>query len=211
MIVMSHRGYWLSHSEKNSRTAFERSFALGFGTETDLRDRGSEVVISHDMAGDQAMPARDFFDIYKAAAQDLPLALNVKADGLQDAVLALLRSHEIRNYFLFDMAVPDGVQYARRGMRIYTRHSEHEPVPAYYPLAEGVWMDEFNAHWITQDSIAQHLQSDKAVCLVSPELHGRDHLPEWSHYRAIAHALQSTRISICTDRPQEARAFFAQT
>jgi len=38
MLVISHRGYWKELAEKNRPIAFERSFALGFGTETDIRD-----------------------------------------------------------------------------------------------------------------------------------------------------------------------------
>lgn len=35
MIILSHRGYWKETHEKNLPIAFERSFSLGFGTETD--------------------------------------------------------------------------------------------------------------------------------------------------------------------------------
>ena len=38
MQVISHRGYWKAASEKNTQTAFKRSFSLGYGTETDVRD-----------------------------------------------------------------------------------------------------------------------------------------------------------------------------
>ena len=46
MIVLSHRGYWKTPAEKNTAAAFRRSFDLGFGTETDVRDRGGELVIA---------------------------------------------------------------------------------------------------------------------------------------------------------------------
>ncbi len=38
MIILSHRGYWKEVSEKNKPIAFERSFSLGLGTETYIRD-----------------------------------------------------------------------------------------------------------------------------------------------------------------------------
>ena len=51
--VISHRGYWKTPEERNAPVAFERSFSLGFGTETDVRDcvrdGVSELVISHDI------------------------------------------------------------------------------------------------------------------------------------------------------------------
>jgi glycerophosphoryl diester phosphodiesterase len=37
MIEISHRGYWKVALEKNSRTAFERSFSMGFEAGTDLQ------------------------------------------------------------------------------------------------------------------------------------------------------------------------------
>jgi hypothetical protein len=63
--------------------AFDRSFSLEFGTETDLRDMGGELVISHDPALEGALSAETFFSAYNQSALDLPLALNIKADGLQ--------------------------------------------------------------------------------------------------------------------------------
>lgn len=40
MIIMSHRGFWYEHSEKNFIIAFDRSFFSSYGIETDLRDMG---------------------------------------------------------------------------------------------------------------------------------------------------------------------------
>jgi glycerophosphoryl diester phosphodiesterase len=45
MKIMSHRGYWRGEDEKNTTTAFSRSFDLGFGTETDVRDALGQLVI----------------------------------------------------------------------------------------------------------------------------------------------------------------------
>ncbi len=49
MIILSHRGYWKSEEERNQEVAFHRSFDLGYGTETDIRDIQGKLVISHDM------------------------------------------------------------------------------------------------------------------------------------------------------------------
>ena len=168
MIVLSHRGYWRDVSEKNTRLAFERSFSLGFGTETDLRDCGSKLVISHDMADRSAMLVEDFFDLYTSFDKQLPLALNIKADGLQSELKRLLETYKIHNYFVFDMAVPDGLAYINRGLMTYTRQSEFESTPAYYEIAQGVWLDEFFSHWITDEVIEQHLAIGKSICIVSP-------------------------------------------
>lgn len=208
MIILSHRGYWKEPAEKNTRLAFERSFSLGFGTETDLRDRDGKLVISHDMAGHDAMPAETFFEIYRSFSKSLPLALNIKADGLQVELKALLRHFQIDNYFVFDMAVPDSLLYARQQFTTYTRHSEFEPVPPYYELAQGVWLDEFNGHWLTDAIIEAHLAKGKSLCIVSPDLHRRDNTQEWDHYRQLEARIGRDRIMLCTDFPEQAQEFF---
>ena len=45
MKIISHHGFWHIPSEKNTETAFCRSFELGFGTETDVRDSLGALVI----------------------------------------------------------------------------------------------------------------------------------------------------------------------
>ena len=90
MIILSHRGYWKEANEKNLPVAFERTFSLGFGTETDIRDFKSELVISHDIADENSISAKEMFEIYNKYDNTLPLALNIKADGLQIKLKELL-------------------------------------------------------------------------------------------------------------------------
>jgi hypothetical protein len=86
MIVISHRGYWKKPAERNRPVAFCRSFDCGFGTETDLRDRTGQLVISHDMPDGSEITLADLLDIL--AGRELPTAINVKADGLAAALAA---------------------------------------------------------------------------------------------------------------------------
>ena len=81
MRVLSHRGWWTSTSEKNTESAFRRSFDAQCGTETDVRDMDGVLVISHDPPRSEASPLSfdAFLDIYvDSGAHDrgLPLALN---------------------------------------------------------------------------------------------------------------------------------------
>jgi glycerophosphoryl diester phosphodiesterase len=178
MIILSHRGYWNENRSKNSLAAFEHSFDLGFGTETDFRDLDHRLVISHDPPTVNALSAAELFRIIAAKNASLPLAVNVKSDGLQTMLKQTLTAHGIENYFLFDMSIPDALASIRAGLRVFTRHSDVEPVQNFYQEAAGVWMDAFSDdRWITPEAIESHLHSGKEVCLVSPELHGRPHLP----------------------------------
>ncbi len=208
MRIISHRGYWKTGEEKNTAAAFERSFTLGFGTETDFRDRAGELVIAHDLPNPQSCPAECFFALLSRRDRSLPLAINIKADGLQGLLKSALSRHGIENYFLFDMSVPDAIFSIKQGLRVFTRHSDVEPVPAFYAQAAGVWMDAFfDESWLTPAAILAHLSADKQVCLVSPELHRRPHGAFWTALKASAVA-RHDRLILCTDFPDEAAGFF---
>ena len=208
MIILSHRGYWKDTAEKNRPAAFERSFSLGFGTETDIRDYRGELVISHDIADDAAISVRDFLDIYRRFDTTLPLALNIKADGLQAPLKHLLGLYGIENYFVFDMSIPDGLGYLKSGLQTFTRQSEYETDPSFYTQACGIWLDEFLGHWITRETIRHHLENGKRVCIVSPDLHKREYRDEWNHYKQIEQELGIGHLMLCTDYPEAAKEFF---
>jgi len=208
MKILSHRGYWKEVNEKNRPISFERSFSLGFGTETDIRDYKGKLVISHDIADEKCISVKELFEIYNRYDNTLPLALNIKADGLQATLKELLEEYKITNYFVFDMSVPDGLGYLKQNIKAFTRESEYETVPSFYDEACGIWLDEFQGHWITKEVIEKHIKNDKQICIVSPDLHKREYKKEWQHYKEIEKELGVSNIMICTDYPEEAKEFF---
>jgi hypothetical protein len=160
------------------------------------------------LPGETALPAEDFFTEFVRFDRTLPLAINIKADGLQGLLKDAFGRHRIENYFLFDMSVPDAIYSIKIGLRVFTRHSDVEPVPAFYPQAVGVWMDAFyDGSWLTAAAIAAHLADGKQVCLVSPELHRRAHLAFWASLKSSSVA-QDDRLILCTDLPEDAAHFF---
>ena len=50
MELLSHRGFWKTADQKNTKEANALSFSNGWGIETDIRDYREELVISHDIA-----------------------------------------------------------------------------------------------------------------------------------------------------------------
>ncbi|MBM3270100.1 MAG: hypothetical protein FJZ01_20900 [Candidatus Sericytochromatia bacterium] len=205
MQILSHRGCWKAPAEKNTAQAFARSFALGFGTETDLRDQDGRLVISHDPATEEALPAEVFFKVYRELGYGLPLALNIKADGLQPLLENLLAGFKIDNYFVFDMSVPDTLPYLRREFAVFSRQSEYEPEPALYDKVTGIWVDCFEDDWVSEDDVARHLQAGKRVCLVSPDLHRRPHEAFWAKLREWG---PRADLMLCTDYPEQAKEYF---
>lgn len=215
MKILSHRGYWKTADEKNSEAAFIRSFTLGFGTETDLRDRNGQIVISHDPPASDSQPITldRLLDLYKAhegVENSLPLALNIKADGLQGMLLEAVRRHAVTNFFVFDMSVPDALIYLREGLPAFARQSEYETEPlSFYEQATGIWIDGFHGEWMDEDTVRRHLVADKQVCLVSPDLHRRPHEAFWEMLRQSGlHDDAEEGLMLCTDYPEAARKFF---
>lgn len=212
MIILSHRGYWKTVEEKNTLIAFERSFSLGFGTETDVRDFNGKLIISHDVptSSQSLVSLTDFLKCYKSFNIDLPLALNIKSDGLHALLKAELMEHGISNYFVFDMSIPDTIGYLNHDLTVFGRESEYEREVAFYSKIGGVWMDEFEGHWINQDKLSYHLIRGKTVCLVSPDLHKRSYQNEWANYKRFdqENLKFKDKFWLCTDFPEEAKAYF---
>lgn len=208
MEILSHRGCWRKESEKNSIVAFERSFALGFGTEMDIRDYNGELVVAHDIADRKSLPLVQFFQIYNGFNKNLPLALNIKADGLQLLLKEILKKYKVANYFVFDMSIPETLSYVKGKFNFFTRQSEYELNPALYEHSSGVWLDEFHRHWITESVLLGHKKNNKRMCIVSPDLHKRDYRTEWNKYKGIQERVDNMHLMLCTDFPEKAKEFF---
>ncbi len=208
ITILSHRGYWKTDEEKNAPVAFQRSFEAGFGTETDIRDRNGELVISHDPPTSDALSLGAFLELYKRFGDGLPLALNIKADGLQGLLQNALARHDVSNYFVFDMSVPDALPYLRAGMNVFTRQSEYESSPSFYETATGVWIDGFHGDWLTEMGFSPHVWAGKRVCLVSPDLHKRPYEAFWRQVKTWCEVPREADVMLCTDFPEEASRFF---
>lgn len=206
MQILSHRGFWLEPKEKNQAVAFHRSFDQQFGTETDVRDRHEELVISHDMANDDAITLTDFLSILNG--RDLPLAINIKADGLAEQLQKTMKKAKIENWFVFDMAIPDMRSYLRAGIPVYTRLSEVEQQAVWLQESVGVWLDAFVDIWYNTSYIETLLEKGKFVCVVSSELH---HRPYESLWHILMPLKEHPSLMLCTDLPTKAKAFFTAT
>ena len=72
MKILAHRGFWKTDSEKNSKVAIERAIKNGFGFETDFRDYGGQILISHNPPVGNEMTAEDVFKMYQEAGLQEP-------------------------------------------------------------------------------------------------------------------------------------------
>ncbi len=209
MKIISHRGFWNDNIKPNSIEAFTNSFKNNFGIEFDVRDLDGSIVISHDipLKSNNIILLSELLKLYKSFKNNLTLAINIKSDGLQLKIKELLNQYNIDNYFLFDMSVPDAINYHRNDFNnLYTRQSDYETLPSFYNIARGVWMDEFNKEWINKEILNDHLKNKKEIVIVSPELHKKDnYLTRWKFYKTL-NCVES--LAICTDYPDKAKNFF---
>lgn len=211
MQIMSHRGYWKEPYEKNQEVAFRRSFSLGYGTETDVRDVSGSLVISHDMPSGEEMTLTQFLHIASTELKDLerqgirvPLAVNIKADGLAKPLAEAMQDSPF-DWFVFDMSIPDMRQQLNAGNPVYARVSEVELNPAWIDEIKGIWLDAFHGGWYGPEMIRTFLRRGLKVAIVSPELHKRDHNAVWESLKPFR---DEPNVMLCSDIPEDATRFF---
>jgi len=209
MNILAHRGIWKSIIDKNNIQSLKKAIEINLGIETDIRDYKGKLVISHNIADENCTLVSELFEVYQNMQSSVQLALNVKADGIQDLLIDLLDKYEIDNYFLFDMSIPELVVNEKKGLKFYTRHSDIESECVLYDKACGVWLDSFyDENWLTPEIIDRHLADGKSMCIISPEIHGFDNTNYWNMLKDNNYH-KSDLISLCTDLPDKAREFFS--
>ena len=162
-----------------------------------------ELVISHDMPHGGEMPLTTLLALIGNNQQ--LLAINIKADGLAKLLSKTMVDYNRTNWFVFDMAIPDMRDHLAVGNPVFARMSEVEQNPVWLDRVEGVWLDSFDTDWFGLPLISDLLRQGKRVCVVSPELHGRDHIDLWTMLLPLAAA---NLLVLCTDYPVKAKEFF---
>jgi len=188
--------------------AFRRAILNGYGVEVDVRDNHNQLVVSHGPPKTKALPFKKVLELWSRHGSNLTLAINIKADGLQQLLQKALKTYRNMNYLVFDMSFPDMIHFLKRRMRVYSRISDYEEIPLLYNKAQGIWLDAFHSTWFRSRDILKHLRNGKDVCLVSPELHGRDPLSAWRELKKTMRKRHKGRLGLCTDLPHKARRFF---
>ena len=206
MRILSHRGFWGDTHDKNSQGAFSCSLDSGCGLETDIRDMKGDLVISHDSPESGVESIKSLLDLVSEKKDPglFTLALNIKADGLALKLKDKLGKYPKLDYFVFDMSVPDMRSYMDAEIPFYTRVSEVE-APIWYEAAQGIWLDGFESDWYDAKIIERYILDKKEVCVVSPELHGRDHKNVWAMLKIFS---GNSNFLLCTDFPELAYEFF---
>ncbi|MES2887700.1 MAG: phosphatidylinositol-specific phospholipase C/glycerophosphodiester phosphodiesterase family protein [Pseudomonadota bacterium] len=170
------------------------------GVEVDVRSDGGRLMIHHD-----PFAPGESFDDWIAEYRHGTLILNVKEEGLESRLIALMQSRGIEDYFFLDQSFPFLVKWARaQERRCAVRVSEFESIDTALSLAgqvDWVWVDCFTHFPLSQQDARRLQDASFKLCLVSPELQGRDAELEIPQLRSLLAQRSIVAQAVCTKRP----------
>jgi len=171
-----------------------------YGVEVDIRSCGEQLIIHHDPF-DKGTPFEEWLSAYCHST----LILNVKEEGLEQRLISLMKSKGIEDYFFLDQSFPFLVKWANAGeQRCAIRISEFESIETAMTLAdkvEWIWVDCFTRFPLTHDDAVRLKNAGFKLCLVSPELQGREPETEIPQLIETLHSQQIIADAVCTKRP----------
>jgi hypothetical protein len=171
-----------------------------YGVEVDIRSQGERLIIHHDPFTEGAS-----FDEWIAAYRHGTLILNVKEEGLEARLIASMEAQGIEDYFFLDQSFPFLVKWAKAGVhRSAVRVSEFESIETALTLArkvDWVWVDCFTRFPLSANDAVRLKAADFRLCLVSPELQGRDAETEIPKLGALLAEHDVRADAVCTKRP----------
>lgn len=169
------------------------------GVEVDIRSDGGRLVIHHDPFAEGEEFDR-WIDHYRHGT----LILNVKEEGLEGRLQAIMGDRGIDRFFFLDQSFPFLIRTARQGeRRSAVRVSEYESVEtalAVAPLVDWAWVDCFSRFPLDRISAARLVEAGLKLCVVSPELQGRS-ADEIDILRELLAAEDIQADAVCTKRP----------
>ena len=183
----------------NTKKMLEKT-SITFGVEVDIRSDGKNLIIHHD-----PMTQGEYFKDWILAYNHGTLILNVKEEGLEDALVKLMGQHGIDDYFFLDQSFPFLRKTALLGeARCAVRVSEYENIETALSLSgmiDWVWVDCFNKFPLSYKDSQRLLDAGFKICFVSPELQGRSEISHISKFRGDIELLGIEGDAVCTKYP----------
>ena len=171
-----------------------------YGVEVDIRSLGDRLIMHHD-----PFVEGEPFDIWLAAYRHGTLILNVKEEGLEARLISLMRSRSIDDYFFLDQSFPFLIKWSKAGEHhCAVRVSEFESIETALTLAgkvDWVWVDSFTHFPLSGEDAKRLKRAGFKLCLVSPELQGRDAVTEIPQLATLLHERGIRADAVCTKRP----------
>ena len=106
------------------------------------------------------------------------MIINVKSERIEHKIIELLNKYNISDYFFLDSSIPMIYLISEEGNNNFAvRFSEIEPVELSLAMknrVKWVWVDCFSKLPINKEIYKTLKENNFKLCLVSPELQGRE-------------------------------------
>lgn len=167
-----------------------------YGVELDLRDDyEGRIYIAH-----HPYVRGEYFEDYLKEYRHGTMILNIKSERIEEQVLKLIHRYQVKTYFFLDCSFPMIYFLIQNGERnIALRVSEYEGMDTARRMrgkAEWIWADCFHQIPVNKEELEELKSMGYRVCLVSPELQGREQ--EIETYKAMIEEQQLCFDAICT-------------
>lgn len=171
-----------------------------YGVEVDIRCVGKHLIIHHD-----PFVSGECFEKWLKEYNHGTLILNVKEEGLEEKLIYLMKEHNITDYFFLDQSFPFLIRWSNKGEhRCAVRVSEFESVETALSLAgkvDWVWLDCFTDFPINKNQFDFLKDAAFKICLVSPELQGRNGEDEIKNMSLTLKNIDIKLDAVCTKHP----------
>jgi len=170
-----------------------------YGVDVDIRSAGDSLIIHHD-----PFTPGELFDDGIDAYDHGTFILNVKEEGLESRLIDFMQSTGISDYFFLDQSFPFLMKWSNAGEhRCAVRVSEFESIETALSLAgkvDWVWVDCFTHFPLREQDAIRLKDAGFKLCLVSPELQGRDANVEIPQLISLLNERNIVADAVCTKR-----------
>lgn len=184
---------------RNSRSDLDAT-REDLGVEVDLRSNSGRLITGHDPFSDG-----EDFEFWLEGFRHSTLIVNVKEEGIEEKIVAMLAERKIEDFFFLDLSFPRLVKLALAGeKRTAVRVSEFESIETGLALAGKVnwtWVDSFERFSLSEEEMKRLRDVGFKSCLVSPELQGRDPSFEVPELLEMFDQWKLEIDAVCTKRP----------
>lgn len=173
-----------------------KKLPVEYGVEIDLRDDlNGRIYIQHN----PFEPGEDFENYLKEYHHGT-MILNVKSERIELRILEMLPRYDVKSYFFLDSSFPMIWLLSSQGEKnIALRVSEVEGLDTARNMAgkvEWIWVDCFSKIPIGRSEADELKSLGYKLCLVSPELEGRDE--DIEEYRCQIQSMGIEVDAVCT-------------
>ncbi len=147
-----------------------KKISTNFGTEIDLRCKGSNLILNHEPFAD-GEKLENYLENYNHGT----LVLNIKESGIENEAIRIIKKFKIKSYFLLDVEMPYMFLATKKKQKnIAVRFSEYEDISLtkfFINKLNWVWIDTTSLLPINKKNIK--ILSKFKSCVVCPERWGR--------------------------------------